>query len=58
MTANQSSHFTVGTFGFPEKLLDLACNVGHLHKIILVEPTNISFGKMIGDCQDSLTFEL
>ncbi len=26
--------------------------------MILVEPTNISFGEMIGDCQDSLTFEL
>ncbi len=58
MAANWSSRLTVGTFGVPKKLLDLVCNVGHLHEMILVEPINISFGEMIGDCQDSLTFEL
>jgi hypothetical protein len=26
--------------------------------MILVEPTNISFGEMIGNCQDSLIFKL
>ncbi len=46
------------TFSVPKKLLDLVRNVGHLHKMILVEPANISFGEMIGNCQDSLTFEL
>ncbi len=58
MATHRSSHLTVGTFGVFEKLFDLICDVGHLHKIILVEPTNASFGEMIDNCQDSLTFEL
>jgi hypothetical protein len=58
MATNRPSHFTVGTFGVAKKLLDLICNVGHLHEMILIEPTNISFGEIIGNCQDSLMFEL
>ncbi len=58
MATNQSSRLTVGTFGVPKKLLDLIGSLRHLHKMILVELTNVSFGKMIGDCQDSLMFEL
>ncbi len=55
---NQPSHLTVGTFGVPEKLLYLICDVGLLRKMMLVEPINVSFGEMIDSCQDSLTFEL
>jgi hypothetical protein len=58
MATNQSSRLTVGTFGVLKKLLDLIGNVRHLHKMILVEPINASFGKMIGNRQDSLAFEL
>jgi hypothetical protein len=55
---NQSSHLTVGYFGVPEKIFDLIGNVWHLHEMILVEPTNVSFVEMIGDCQNSLSLEL
>jgi hypothetical protein len=55
---NQSSHLTVRLFGIPEKLFDLVVNVWHLHEMILVEPTDFSFVEMIGDCQNSLLFEL
>jgi hypothetical protein len=55
---NQSSHLTVGSFGVPKKLFDLVGSVWHLHEMILVEPTNVSLVEMIGDCQNSLLFEL
>ena len=55
---NQSSHLTVGYFGVPEKIFDLIGNVWHLHEMILVEPTDVSFVEMIGNCQNSLSFEL
>jgi hypothetical protein len=41
-----------------KKLFDLIGNVWHVHEMILVEPTDVSFVEMIGDCQNSLSFEL
>jgi hypothetical protein len=58
MTTNQPSRLTVVIFGVPKKLLNLIGNIRHLHNMILVELTNVSFSNMIGNCQVSLTFEL
>ncbi len=54
----KSTHLTVGSFCVPERLFDLVGNVWHFHEMILVEPTDVSFVEMIGDCQNSLSFEL
>ncbi len=58
MATNQSSHLTVGTFGVPKKLLDFIHDVGPLHKMTLIQPTNAPFGKMISNCKNSLRFYL
>ncbi len=51
LRTNKSSRLT-------GKLLDAIGNIGHLHERILVEPTNVVLVEMIGDHNDSLTFEL
>jgi hypothetical protein len=47
--SNQSSHLTFGTFGIPEKLLDLVGHIRHLHEMILIEPTDVPIGEMTGN---------
>ncbi len=54
----QASHLTGRTLGFTKKLFDTICDVGHPYEMIFVEPTNVFLGKIIGDCNDRLAFEL
>ncbi len=39
-------------------LLDAIGNVGHLHEMVLIKSTAVSFFEMISDHHDSFAFEL
>ena len=55
---NESSRLTRNAPGITQELFDTIGNIGHLHEMILIEPTNVVLVEMIGDRNDSLTFEL
>ncbi len=56
--SDKSSHLTGRTDCVAKKLLYTLCDVGHPHEMVFVEPSYVSLGKMIGDQDDHLAFEL
>ena len=55
---NKSSHLTGNAPGVTYELLDAISNVRHLHEMVFIKPTDVSFVEMVGDRDDSFAFEL
>jgi hypothetical protein len=56
--SDKSSHLTGWTLCVSKKLLYTICDVGHPHEMVFIEPSHVFLDEMVGNQDDSLTFEL